>query len=132
MIPHRLLIRRRHLISRPGVTRPRLRLHEALLLARKLRIRRAIHRPIALAAADWRVPGLRVHVVVRHAALLGIFGGEGEVGRIRGDGDDVPGVQEAGEEPETWRHALLARRVIGWGGKGRDRTAEADVDDAVG
>ena len=84
----------------------RTRLHKALLLRDgELRIRRA-----AVNRAVTHIPGLSrrrrsvldvalLDVVPRDAAALFVF--DEFVGGVWGHGDDVPGVQEAGEEAEA-------------------------------
>lgn len=55
---------------------------------------------------------IRLHVVVRYCALLGILLCHSLVCWVGCDGDDVPGVEEAGKICETWEEV---RNVLGNG-----------------
>lgn len=117
---HSLLIRRRRLLTTTRLSLRRLRGNTLLLLARrKLCIRRtaAVHRsipPLRVPTLVWCVCRLRLHVVVGYGAALGVALRELGVGGVRRDGDDVPGVEEAGEEAKTWEDGLGGVWVIVW------------------
>lgn len=111
MIPRRLLIRRRRRLT--ITTTPRLRRirHKALgLSSRELGVRRRIHGPVSRLRSRrvLRLALLLLDVVISHRAtvtamaLLGIVLRELFVRRVRVGEDDVPGVEEAGEETETF------------------------------
>ena len=80
---------------------------KAVLLTRELRIGCVVHGSIALLlalgtlATSRRILGLALHVIVGHAPLL-FVAGDLLIGRVGRYGDDVPGVEEAGEEAEHY------------------------------
>lgn len=104
---HSLRISRRHISGRARRLRRRRRrgTDKAALLAGELGAgRAAIHGAIALLLsgpplAAVRVLRLALHVVVCDCAAL-LFVRHLLVGGVGCDGDDVPGVEEAGEEAE--------------------------------
>lgn len=93
--------------------RRRRRANKAVLVAGELRVRRAaVHGAVSLLAralAAGRVLWLTLHVVVGHAALL--FVADLLVGGVRCDRDDVPGVEEAGEEAEHCRVCQIRSKM---------------------
>jgi hypothetical protein len=66
--------------------------HEPLLLVRELRVGRAIYRAVSRLSCC-------LDVIVCDVSPLGVV--ELDVRGVWSDGDDVPGVQEAGEEAEA-------------------------------
>lgn len=101
---HSLRISGRHIRARARRLsgRRRRRPNKAVLLTRKLRARRiAVHGAVALLAgtlAAGRILRLALHVVVCDVSLLCVA--DLLVGGVWRDCDDVPGVEEAGEEAE--------------------------------
>lgn len=109
VVPNSLLVCRRRLLIRRSCLSGCWRLHESLLLRRELRIRRAVHCAIStlLSGLGRRsrlsslsaIVRLLLDVIVCDVPSLAVL--KLDVGRVGVDGDDVPGVHEAGEEAET-------------------------------
>lgn len=109
MIPRRLLIRRWRRFAFTATPRLRRIRHKALCLGSgELGVRCRIHSPVSRLRSRrvLRLALLLLNVVVGHGAItavamLGIVLRELFVRRVRVGEDDVPGVEEAGEEAET-------------------------------